>query len=176
MDVLDQLITPLSTHIFSVLAAPSETPSGRQLYLETKKEYLNLLNNIISSKLHVVFTSEREFIIHCRHKVSLKVSAGNKGGFENILTIAVQIAQDFSDNNGQKLAFSLLSRTITVWGQPGPRSNGTLNEDSTQIPGFDRFVYEQLVPVTFQVPSSPQFNVKDGQMMVVRPCIIMDIV
>ncbi|KAF8526317.1 ARM repeat-containing protein [Hysterangium stoloniferum] len=151
LDVLDQLITPLSTHIFSVLAAPSETSSERQLHLETKKEYLNLLNNIISSKQHVVLTSAR-----------------NKGGFETILTMAVQIAQDFSDNNGQKLAFSLLSRTITVWGQPGPPSNESLNGNgtSTQIPGFERFLYEQLVPVAFKVPSSPQFNVKDGQMMV----------
>lgn len=81
----------------------------------------------------------------------------------------VRIAQDFSDNNGQKLAFAFLSRAVTIWGQPplsGDSENGN-GVASEQVPGFERFVYEQLVPVAFKVPSAAEFNVKDGQMMVV---------
>ena len=96
--------------------------------------------------------------------------AGNKAIFEDLLNSVVQIAQDFSDNNGQKLAFAFLSRTITIWGQLGSPSNGTINGSGAAhgpLPGFDRFVYERLVPVAFKVPSASEFNVKDGQMMVV---------
>ncbi|KAI6099576.1 hypothetical protein F5141DRAFT_963807, partial [Pisolithus sp. B1] len=35
------------------------------------------------------------------------------------------------------------------------------------LPGFERFVYERLVPTAFAVLSSPQFNPKDGQMLMV---------
>ncbi|KAF8589812.1 ARM repeat-containing protein [Ramaria rubella] len=150
LDVLDQLITPLSTHIFSILSLPINGTSDKQVHMETKKAYLALLNNIMVVKLHSVFISER-----------------NKGIFENLLNSVVQIAQDFSDNNGQKLAFGFLSRAVTVWAQTASVTNGAANGvTSEEVPGFDRFVYEQLVPVAFKVPSAPEFNVKDGQMMV----------
>lgn len=87
--------------------------------------------------------------------------------FENLLSSIVQISQDFSDNNGQKLAFNFLSRAVSVWAEPVTQTNGTMNGHSNQLPGFERFMYEQLIPAAFKVPSAPEFNVKDGQMMVV---------
>jgi len=35
------------------------------------------------------------------------------------------------------------------------------------LPGFERFIYERLVPTAFHVPSLPNFNLKDGQVTVV---------
>jgi len=82
------------------------------------------------------------------------------------------MAQDFSDNNGQKLAISFLSKAVTVWGQPPGGTNG--NEVASQpIPGFEGFIYEQLVPLAFKIPSSSDFNPKDGQMMVVSVGILI---
>ncbi|KIJ50979.1 hypothetical protein M422DRAFT_27087 [Sphaerobolus stellatus SS14] len=152
LDVLDELVTPLSSHIVSILSVPINDTNDRQVHMETKKAYLSLLNNIMSTKLHVVFTSER-----------------NKAVFETLLTSVVQIAQDFSDSNGQKLAFSFLSRAVTVWGQPSGGADAVMNGHGVMaqaVPGFERFVYEQLVPMAFNVPSAPEFNAKDGQMMV----------
>ena len=72
------------------------------------------------------------------------------------------LAEDISDPSGQKSAFAFLSRCVQVWCQPP--ADG---QSARGLPGFERFVYERLVPTAFIVLSSPQFNIKDGQMMVV---------
>ena len=68
-----------------------------------------------------------------------------------------QLVEDVSDPGSQKVAVIFLSRCVTVWGR----------ETNQSLPGFDRFIYERLVPTAFRVPSLPGFNTKDGQMMVV---------
>ncbi|KAI0766752.1 armadillo-type protein [Irpex lacteus] len=98
-DVLDELIGPLNT----------------------KRAYLTLLNNIMASKLHGIFTSSR-----------------NQPQLEALLG-ACSTSEDVSDPSSQ----------------------------SSAIPGFERFVYERLIPAAFSVLASPQFNIKDGQMLVV---------
>lgn len=81
-----------------------------------------------------------------------------------------RLAEDVSDPASEKAAILFLSRAASTWGQhiasPSPSENG---QTSGGLPGFDRFIYEHLVPIAFRVPSSPQFNMKDGQMMVVSP-------
>ena len=68
-----------------------------------------------------------------------------------------QLIEDVSDPGSQKVAVIFLSRCVTAWGR----------ETNQALPGFDRFIYERLVPTAFRVPSLPGFNAKDGQMMVV---------
>ena len=70
-----------------------------------------------------------------------------------------QLIEEVSDPGSQKVAVIFLSRCVTAWGRES-------NEDEC-LPGFDRFIYERLVPTAFRVPSMPGFNPKDGQMMVV---------
>lgn len=79
-----------------------------------------------------------------------------------------QLAEDLADPSSQKAAFTFLGRCVSVWGQP-PTQAGVANgsEPSQGLPGFERFIYDQLVPSAFKVLSSPQFNVKDGQMLTV---------
>lgn len=67
-----------------------------------------------------------------------------------------QLIEDISDPGSQKVVVIFLSRCVTVWGR----------ETNQALPGFDRFIYERLVPTAFRVPSLPGFNTKDGQMMV----------
>jgi len=79
-----------------------------------------------------------------------------------------QLIEDVSDPGSQKVAVIFLSRCVTVWGIPiasSPIANGPGTNEG--LPGFDRFIYERLVPTAFRVPSLPAFNPKDGQMMVV---------
>ena len=79
-----------------------------------------------------------------------------------------QLFEDVSDPGSQKVAVIFLSRCVTVWGipiPPSPIANGQATHQG--LAGFDRFIYERLVPTAFRVPSLPGFNPKDGQMMVV---------
>lgn len=76
-----------------------------------------------------------------------------------------QIAQDTSDPYSQKAVFTFFGRAVQVWCSP---ESPTLNGNASQfLPGFERFVYERLVPTAFSVLSLPQFNPKDGQMLMV---------
>lgn len=57
--MLDQLIGPLSAHINSLLAQPVAGTDDQVSHSDTKKAYLTLLNNVMTSRLHDIFTSER---------------------------------------------------------------------------------------------------------------------
>lgn len=81
----------------------------------------------------------------------------------------LQVAQDVTDPTTQKVAISFFCRCVSIWGQPVPdaASSGEPTPSTQALPGFDRFIYERLVPAAFAVPSLPNFNPKDGQMIVV---------
>lgn len=58
--VADELIGPLSAHITALLSQPVSGTDDQVTRTDTKKAYLALLNNIMSSKLYGIFTSERK--------------------------------------------------------------------------------------------------------------------
>ena len=81
----------------------------------------------------------------------------------------LQLAGDVSDPPSQKAAFTFLSKSVGVWGQPLPDGTaGEIEPGSQGVPGFERFVYENVVPTAFAVLSLPELNIKDGQVLVVR--------
>ena len=57
-DVLDQLIGPLVAHTNGVLSQPVTGTDDQVMNMDTKRAYLTLLNSIMSSKLHGIFTSD----------------------------------------------------------------------------------------------------------------------
>lgn len=142
-DVLDQLIGPLSAHISSLLSQPISGTDDQRAHADTKKAYLALLNNIMASQLQGIFISER-----------------NAAGFEQLIETMQRLVEDVQDPGSQKVAVVFLSRCVVFWGQPDLPANQSL-------PGFERFIYERLVPTAFHVPSLPNFNLKDGQVTVV---------
>lgn len=77
------------------------------------------------------------------------------------------VAADLADITSEKAAFQFLGRCVTTWAQPAV-PNGNAQGQPQGLPGFERFVYERLVPSAFGVLSSPQFNIKDGQASLVR--------
>lgn len=95
------------------------------------------------------------------------VPPGNRTQLESLLASMQQLAEDVNDPISQKAAFQFLGRCITTWLEPVAGANGQANGQSQALPGFERFVYERLIPSAFSVLSSPQFNIKDGQMLVV---------
>ena len=90
--------------------------------------------------------------------------AGNKAQLEALLATMRQLVENVSDPASQKASLNFFGRLVTVWAQPA--INGDAQTQS--LPGFERFVYEAVIPTAFAVLSSPQFNIKDGQMLTVR--------
>ena len=81
----------------------------------------------------------------------------------------LQLAGDGSDTQSQKASFAFLSKSVGVWGQPSSdATNGGIVPGSHGVPGFERFVYDNVVPTAFAVLSQPELNIKDGQVLVVR--------
>jgi len=94
--------------------------------------------------------------------------SGNSGRFETLIESMKGIAEDTSDPPCQRMALTFLCRAVSVWGRlPGTEGEGE------PLPGFERFMYERLVPMAFQIPSSPTFNMKDGQVLVVGRYLIL---
>jgi exportin-T len=80
----------------------------------------------------------------------------------------LQLAGDGSDTQSQRAAFGFLSKSVNVWGQPpSDATNGEIAPGSQGVPGFERFVYDNVVPTAFAVLSLPELNIKDGQVIVV---------
>lgn len=66
--MLDELLGPLNTHIAQLLSQPVSGTDDTLAHVDTKRSYLALLTNVISSDLHNVFISDREdtgFIVTC---------------------------------------------------------------------------------------------------------------
>lgn len=84
-----------------------------------------------------------------------------------------QLAEDVNDPASQRAAFQFLGRCATTWLEPIAGSNGQTNGQAQSLPGFERFVYERLIPSAFSVLAMPQFNIKDGQMLVVSYIVLI---
>jgi exportin-T len=64
-NVLDELIGPLSAHITQLLNQPVTGTDDSVEHAETKRAYLTLLTNVMSSDLHDIFISDRKFLYDC---------------------------------------------------------------------------------------------------------------
>ena len=87
--------------------------------------------------------------------------------YNSILQSILELGGDLSDAVSQKLAFTFLNKSVTQWATI-PDSTSATNGDtpSTSVPGYERFVYDNVVPLSFRVLSAPELNVKDGQVLV----------
>jgi exportin-T len=59
LDMLDELIGPLSLRIMELLGQPVTGTDDQLQHNDTKRGYLGLLNGIVSAKLQRVFLSDR---------------------------------------------------------------------------------------------------------------------
>ena len=91
----------------------------------------------------------------------LNLFPGNSASIESLLESILSIADDVSRPSSQKAAFVFFNKCVACWGRR------VTEHDQTGLPGFDRFIYECIIPLAFRVPSSPNFNLKDGQVIIV---------
>lgn len=59
-DVVDQMIAPLTNHVTASLAQPITGTDDKVTRLETKKEFLNFLNSVMTTRIGGIFVSESE--------------------------------------------------------------------------------------------------------------------
>ncbi|KAF2007356.1 Exportin-T [Amniculicola lignicola CBS 123094] len=150
--VLDELLTPLFQRIFTALAVtPSGTDDEIQL-AELRREYLNFIIALLGHGLG-----------------SVLISNTNQSTFQTVITSLETFARDNHDYPTARLAVAVLIKMTNVWGGPdkvGPGANATpISPIATQetLPGFDSFAMERFSPLTWSIPSAPDFNSKDAQ-------------
>ncbi|KAF8309914.1 ARM repeat-containing protein [Clavulina sp. PMI_390] len=154
-DVLNQLIAPLYHHIANLLAQPMDGTDAKREILLTKRAYLEVLVSIMSGKLFIVFMSDH-----------------NKGLVDPICQLVLSCAVDTSDPGSQRVAWTLLARFTTHFGKTPAQFEATAADRAAKgleaetyysIPGYESFIYERLIPLAFDLPNQPGFNIKDGQ-------------
>ncbi|KAI9245963.1 armadillo-type protein [Sporodiniella umbellata] len=84
---------------------------------------------------------------------SVFVSERNLDSLNTILQSVLHFAKDNSDPTTQKMSFGVFLKMVNAWANSNP--------------GFDAFVYNELIPITFTVPTSAAFNLSDGQSILV---------
>lgn len=79
-DVLDQLIGPLNAHISGLIVQPVSGTDDELARADTKKAYLALLNQVVSSGLQGIFVSDREYsvVVSVNFELKLCVMQGIK--------------------------------------------------------------------------------------------------
>ncbi|KAG1171818.1 hypothetical protein G6F70_006195 [Rhizopus microsporus] len=81
------------------------------------------------------------------------ISERNLEHLNTILQTVLHFAKDNSDPTTQKMSFGVFLKMVNSW--------------ANNHPGFDIFVYNELIPITFSVPMSAAFNLSDGQSILV---------
>ncbi|CAO3687198.1 unnamed protein product [Rhizopus stolonifer] len=84
---------------------------------------------------------------------SVFISERNLAHLNTILQSVVHFAKDNGDPTTQKMSFGVFLKMVNSW--------------TNSNPGFDAFVYNELIPITFTVPTSAAFNLSDGQSILV---------
>jgi exportin-T len=146
--IIDELLLPLVKRVFDFL---NTSPSGTDeavLLLDLRKAYLNFVLSLFNSNVEGVFVSER-----------------NLEHLNTILQTFLHFAKDNSDPTTQKMSFGVFLKMVNSW--TTTTAANAPNNQQQSVPGFDQFVYNELLPITFTVPMSAAFNLADGQSILV---------
>ena len=144
MPILDAVITPLLQRVFERLA---ETPAGTddELHIEDlRREFLNFVLVILNNELGAVL-----------------VSAANQAGFESLIECITVFARQAADLPTARFAFAVLVKMTSVWGGPDVSPNDASARPQPALPGFDSFAISRFSPLSWAIPASPGFRVRD---------------
>lgn len=174
---MDMLLLPLLSRISTVLQQPVTGTDEAQVHARLKDAYLAFFTSLMNENLDGIFITDR-----------------NKPEFENVLTTLFNLTQDYSDGASQRLAFGFFSRSVIAWGtspeaaarpsvfaesamatqskmvsggtaQPNPHAITQEQRAKQCLPGYENFIYQRLLPATFEVPANSQFNIRGGQLV-----------
>ncbi|KAI8058345.1 armadillo-type protein [Syncephalis plumigaleata] len=137
-EVIDELFLPLTSRVFHILEQPVSGTDEALMHNDVRRAYLSFLIVLFNFELQNVLVSPR-----------------NQGHANTLCRFVIEQAKRYDDVQTQKLAFSLLGKMVTLW-------CGTA-ESAMALPGFDQFLFGEIIPVCFEVPINPTFNLADGQ-------------
>ena len=118
---------------------------------ELRKAYTGFIQTVFNSNLGFVFSSERNLPL-----------------LPNVLQSIFIGAIDSKNPSLQKLSFAVLTKMIELWAGSAVSAITTTGlTHHMPLAGFDRFVYEQIVPLCFRQLHNPEFDFKDAQFSMV---------
>ncbi|TPX64921.1 hypothetical protein SpCBS45565_g05557 [Spizellomyces sp. 'palustris'] len=164
--IMNELIGPLMDRIFSSLNQPVDGTDDAFSLLELRKAYLNLLATIFNADMEGTLVTE-----------------ANMPRLATVVQSVLHFVKESGDRTSQKLAFSVLTKMVLSWGAsedtqingidpktykkgiPGAKSDKAKHttQPKPPLPGFEQFIYENIVPILFEVPMNASFNPSDGQ-------------
>ncbi|CAH7686777.1 armadillo-type protein [Phakopsora pachyrhizi] len=139
--LLDRLLIPLFSKIVSFLDQPTAGTDDIVLQSELRRAYFSLFNSIINAQMDLVL-----------------ISANNRPHLEEILkTIIYQMQAKEVLIPDLKLGFGVLKNFTSTWLKP--ISTG----EPSPVPGFEIFLYNQVIPLLFDVPNQSRFDWSDAE-------------
>jgi exportin-T len=135
---VSQIFMPIVQSIFEFLSSDIDKldHSAQKERQSLQKTYFIFLNALIANNFAQVVANQGPENAH------------------QVLSTLVQGAVDFPDPPTQKTCFSCLRRLVEVWG------------DGQTVVGFDKFIYDSVVPACFMAPLKSTFDLKDGQTVI----------
>lgn len=179
---MDMLLLPLLSRIFAVLQQDITGTDDASMHRKLKESYLNFFIALMNANLDGVFISSR-----------------NKPEFENLLSAVLAQTSDTTDPTCQRLAFGFFGKSVIAWatsgvhadafadsamseksknvanGLSGPTNQHAVSKEERigmRLEGYENFVYQRLVPACFEVPASPQFNLRSNQPVNFSPAAV----
>ncbi|KAF2069462.1 hypothetical protein CYY_009217 [Polysphondylium violaceum] len=135
--IINQTLQPIIFRIFESLnppVAPEEYSDEERSLNDLKRQYYQFIQNILNNNLANVFTSQ----------VNINL-------FEQILATIINGCQSTSSEPIQKVSFLIIKRLIEDLGPGG----------NHMVPGFQKVIYDQIIPICFQIPLSDTFNLSE---------------
>ncbi|KAJ3256087.1 pre-tRNA nuclear export protein [Boothiomyces macroporosus] len=167
--ILKGVWKPLREKISYFLLQPPVGTDDALNLLNLRKADLTLITTLFNAQLNDVLTCPG----NCH------ITLENISELNSTLSAILACFDRFSDLPAQKLAVSLLTKMVFCWGglgntiqeQPEEKKKGATLKvreplKREPLPGFDAFIYEQIIPTTFSIPMKPGFNMNDGQSIV----------
>ncbi|OLL21700.1 Exportin-T [Neolecta irregularis DAH-3] len=136
-DMLNAVIMPLFQRVLEALQVAPEGTDDSIGLVQLQKAYLTFIIMIFSNDVDKIFYSPE-----------------NISFLETLLQSIIHYASDSADASTKRLAFSVLAKMVSKW------SSGS---DSQPVQGFDEFVFKYVSRMCFQVATTPSFNLRDGQ-------------
>lgn len=160
--MMDELLALLIERIFHFLNQDISGTDDALQRTELQRAYISFVSTLATTGLDGVLTSER-----------------NAGQLQTILQSIVFYAAN-GDASCQRASFHILSRLVVLWAgdgklvQPNNSANGNAGTNGpsnepqpVKVPGFEAFLYETIVPLTFEVPAKDTFDFNDAQAQMV---------
>ncbi|PLW04371.1 hypothetical protein PCASD_26515, partial [Puccinia coronata f. sp. avenae] len=151
--LLDSLLLPLFSKIINFLDQPLTGTDDVMCQSELRRGYFNICSSIIGAQMHGIF-----------------VSPNNQPHLETILkTIIDQLQAKQVLIPDLRYGFGLLKNFSSIWlksSQPADPAG------PSPVPGFELFLYHQVVPLCFTIPCKPEFDWSDAESYLVLTEII----